>query len=315
MDALPMNDEKHVDYASRVPGCMHACGHDAHMAMAYGVAIVMMKAWQRFPGKIRFIFQPSEEAAPSGAEEMVKENVMDGVDSIFAFHVDPEIEVGRIGLRSGMLTATCNEFHMTLLGKSGHGARPHQSIDTIYIANQVLTALYDVVNHRSQAYTPAVLSVGQIHGGAKANVIPEKVRISGTLRTVDPKSSTEIFDAIEERVSAITRASGGHFQIEFTQSIPGVYNDRGLIEEIRDIFTELYGSEKIVAIPNVSMGGEDFSWYLNKAPGALIRLGSRTPGDAVHYLHTNDFDIDERSLSLGVEVMCNVVSAALNETQ
>ena len=311
MDALPMNDDKEVPYASRVPGSMHACGHDAHMAMAFGVAKVFQKANPPLTGKIRFIFQPSEEAAPSGAEELVKENVMEGVDRIFAFHVDPEIEVGRIGLRSGMLTATCNEFHMTLHGKSGHGARPHQSIDTIYIASQVLPALYDIVNSRSQPYIPAVLSVGQIHGGTKANVIPERVQISGTLRTIDPKSSNEIFDAIEERVSAITRAAGGHFQIEFTQNIPGVFNDHGCIEAIRDVFSELYGNDNVVSIKSVSMGGEDFSWYLSKAPGALIRLGSRTPGTEVRYLHTNDFDIDERALAFGIEVMCSVVADAL----
>ncbi|MFQ5769011.1 MAG: M20 family metallopeptidase, partial [bacterium] len=175
MDALPMYDAKSVPYASKITGVMHACGHDSHMAMAIGVAKVLTSLKVNLPGTVRFIFQPSEEATPSGAYELVKEGVMEGVDAVLAFHVDPEITVEKIGLREGILTAYCNEFKLTILGKSGHAARPHHSIDTIYLSNLVLSALYDIVGNRTQSFIPAVLSIGKIAGGTKANIIPERV--------------------------------------------------------------------------------------------------------------------------------------------
>ncbi|MFQ5638575.1 MAG: M20 family metallopeptidase [bacterium] len=314
MDALPLQDAKDTVYASRIPGVMHACGHDCHMAMAIGVAKLLKRLAPSFDGKIRLIFQPSEEASPSGAEEMVKAGVMAGVDEIFAFHVAPEIEVGKIGLRAGILTAQCNEFGITIFGKSGHAARPHHSIDTVFVSNQVVSSLYDIVGSRSQPLVPAVLSIGQIHGGTKSNVIPERVEIVGSIRTIDEMSRVEIFDSIEERVSAITEAHGARYELEFLATVPSVINDSNLVDLVREAGTEILTKDGIFMIENFSMGGEDFSWYLNEAPGVLIRLGSRKPGDPVWYLHTQDFDIDERALSLGIAVMSHIVLKTLGQT-
>jgi len=307
MDALPLDDVKDVSYASKIPGVMHACGHDTHMAMAIGVAKVLKRLNLNIPGNVRFIFQPSEEAVPSGASELVKEHVMDNVTRILAFHVDPTIEVGKIGLRSGVLTANCDEFKLSIFGKSGHGARPHLAIDTIYTSTQVLNALYEIVANRHESYWPAVLSVGKIVGGTKANVIPEKVELFGTIRTVDESNRNEIISAIETRVYEITRAVGATYQLVFPGPVPSVFNDAETINLFREAAQIVCSDKTFVNIENISMGGEDFSWYLTKAPGALVRLGVRKPEDEIHHLHTHDFDIDENALQVGINIMTTTV--------
>lgn len=312
MDALPMHDAKEVAYASKIAGVMHACGHDSHMAIAIGVAKLLKQLDGRLAGKIRFIFQPSEEATPSGAEKMVEAGAMDGVNQVFAFHVDPELPAGKIGLRSGVLTAHCNEFSVSILGRSGHAARPHQSIDTIFLSNQVLNSLYNIVGNRSEPFKPAVLSIGKVQGGTKANVIPERVDICGTVRTIDDQTRNEILKAIEDRVASITRASGGTYQLEFQPPVPSVVNDATSVNLIREVATSLLTADGIFEIKNISMGGEDFSWYLTKAKGALIRLGARKPGEEIRFLHTHNFDIDERALPVGVAVMAMLVLKCLS---
>ncbi|MFQ5602100.1 MAG: M20 family metallopeptidase [bacterium] len=307
MDGLPMYDAKDVSFASKVTGVMHACGHDAHMAMAVGAARVLNRLGFELSGNVRFIFQPSEEAAPSGASELVKEGVMQDVDSIVAFHVDPEMPVGKIGLRAGILTAHCNEFNLTILGKSGHAARPHQAIDTIHLSNRVMSALYEITAKRTQTFSPAVLSIGKIGGGSKANIIPERVDIQGTIRTVDEQSQNEILSAIEESVHAITRSAGGTYQLEFLSPVPSVVNDPQITQLIREAAASVLQEDNIVEIQNVSMGGEDFSWYLKNTPGALIRLGVHKEGEEIRYLHTHHFDIDEQALPIGVALMCQIV--------
>lgn len=307
MDALPIHDAKDVPYASRIPGVLHACGHDCHMAMAIGVAKVLKKLNIELPGDIRFIFQPSEEAIPSGAHELMKAGVMDGVDGILAFHVDPEVEVGKIGLRNGIMTAHCTEFQLTIHGKSGHAARPHQAIDTVYLCSQILTALYSIVGSRKNPFMPAVLTIGHVDAGFKANVIPDNAYIAGTIRTLDDNSLEEITSQLEETVHALTRAAGGHYQIEFLTPVPSVYNHPDMIGLIEGVAGKVLSSEQIVKVEKVSMGGEDFSWYLEKAPGALIRLGSRKPNTEITYLHTSRFDIDEKALLLGINLMTLLV--------
>jgi len=313
MDALPMQDAKEVSYASKVPGVMHACGHDSHMAIAIGVAKILKRMEGDFAGKIRFIFQPCEEAFPSGAQELVKEGVMQGVDSIFALHVDPEIEAGKIGLRKGALTANAGEFKLSIIGKSGHAARPHQAIDTIYLSNQVMTALYDIMGNRNQSHLPAVLTLGKIAGGIKSNVIPERVDIGGTIRTVDMQTNNEIVNQIEHRLRTITQAAGATYSFEFPALIPSVNNDASLINLVRDVGNSILGHDEIVDISHISMGGEDFSWYLDHAPGALIRLGARKPGDQVRYLHTHSFDIDESAIPIGMSLISLSVLKFLSE--
>ncbi len=313
MDGLPITDSKGVSYASRIPGVMHACGHDCHMAMALGVANTISQLKLDFPGRVKFIFQPCEESTPSGASELVKAGALDDIDAVLAFHVDPEIPAGKIGLRSGVLTAYCNEFIITLTGRTGHAARPHQAVDTIHMMSRVLTSLYDIVGNRSNPFVPGVVTIGKIDAGTKANVIADKVTIRGTIRTVDETSRKEILERTEGIVESISHSMGGGYQLEFLEPIPAVNNNHALINLSRELGLSMLGKENIVPIKDVSMGGEDFAWYLSKAPGALIRLGTARAGRAVTPLHTNTFDIDETALPLGVGLMTRVVLKYLLE--
>lgn len=302
MDALPLHDAKDVSYASKVKGVMHACGHDCHMSIAIGVLKTLRQLRINFPGKVRFIFQPSEESTPSGAQELVKADVMQGVDNIVALHVDPELPVGQIGLRQGALTANCTEFRISVLGKSGHGARPHKAVDTIFVGSQVMSMLYDIVASLRSS-TPAVLSIGAVHGGAKANVLPDRVDIAGTIRSIDEATREEIMSIIEHRLHTLTHGFGAKYQLEFLPPIPAVINAPAMTDLIRTVIRSQNDRLKVTDIEKVSMGGEDFSWYLTKAPGALFRLGVRKPGQEVQHLHTSAFDVDERALGIGVNVM------------
>jgi len=307
MDALPIQDQKQCDYASKNPGVIHACGHDCHMAIAIGVVKTLRQLDIEVPGTVRFLFQPSEEATPSGASEMVKAGVMDGVEKIVAFHVDPEVPAGTIGLREGTLTADCSEFRLSIIGKSGHAARPHQAIDSIFTANQVMSSLYQIVGDRQNSFKPAVVSIGAVQGGTKANVLPERVDLRGTIRTVDEEIRLEIQTEIEKRVGSICLNMGATYQLGYLPPIPSVKNNPEMIQGIKQLVSNLNGFVDVVEIEKISMGGEDFSWFLTKAPGSLIRLGARMSPDEVRFLHTSNFDIDERALAAGTILMTMII--------
>ncbi len=307
MDALPLQETNDVPYASQEPEVMHACGHDCHMAMLYGVARVLKASNVEFAGKVKFIFQPCEESLPSGASKLVQAGALDDVDVIYAYHVDPEIAAGKIGLRSGALTAQCNEFTLTLRGSSGHAARPHQAVDTIYLGSKILDALYEAAALRAEPLRPAVLAVGKIVGGRKANVVADELTLAGTVRTLGERDWLDMKERFERIVAMMAESFGASARFEFGEPIPAVYNDPALISVVRTVATDMIGPENIVDIPNVSMGGEDFAWYLTKAPGALIRLGVRRGDHPVTPLHSSDFDVDESALPLGVSLMAKTV--------
>jgi amidohydrolase len=262
---------------------------------------------------VRFIFQPSEEASPSGAAEMVKAGAMAGVDAVLAYHVYPESPAGQIGLRPGALTANCNEFKLTIHGRGGHAARPHLAIDAIRLSNQVLSALYEIVGHRKNQNSPAILAIGKITGGAASNIIADLVEIYGTVRTVEEESRREILAAIAERARNITAAGGGACDLEFLTTLDSVRNDPALIELARNVAGAHFGEHSIFNIENVSMGGEDFSCYLEKAPGALIRLGVRRVGEEIRHLHTKNFDVDEAALPFGAALMAMMIVQFLSD--
>lgn len=313
MDALPIQDVKDVSYRSQMAGVMHACGHDCHIAMAIGVAKVLRRLGENLNGSVRFIFQPSEEASPSGAEEMVKAGVMEGVSAVLAYHVYPDIPAGQIGLRAGALTANCNEFKLTVHGRGGHVSRPHLAIDAVRLSNQVLSALYEIVGNRKNNNSPAILSIGKISGGAAANIIADRVEMRGTVRTVDEESRRHILRALEDKTRSIVEAGGGSYEIEHLAALESVQNAPALIELARELAAAHFGEEAVYNIDTVSMGGEDFSCYLMKAPGALIRLGVRKAGENIRHLHTNNFDVDEAALPFGVALMSMIIHRYLSE--
>jgi len=312
MDALPIEEANDVPYASQVPGVMHACGHDSHTAMALGVATLL--AQETFDGTVRFLFQPAEEVGDeegiSGAPRMVEDGAMDGVDTVLALHVDGSVPVGDITVDAGPASAGVDTFYATIVGRGGHGAMPHRVVDPIYIAAQVILALHAIVSRRLHPTDPAVVSVGAIHGGEAANVIPRKVEMSGTIRFMEVEVREQIHAEIE-RALEVARALGGDYELEFEPGGLPMINDAGVVELIREVGADLLGAEHIQT-PKVEMGAEDFGAFSDLAPGAMFMLGCRIEGDE-RKAHNPRFDIDERCLPLGVAILAEATLRRLRK--
>jgi amidohydrolase len=302
MDALPILEANSVAYASQNPGVMHACGHDAHMTVALGTARIMADIG--FPGTLRFLFQPSEEVADeqgiSGAPRMIAEGAMENVQTILALHVDSSQTAGEILLKSGVASAGVDTFYASVLGKGGHGAKPHEVVDPIYLSGLVILALHGIVSRRLHPFDPAVVSIGTIHGGQIDNVIPDQVDLSGTLRFMDSAVQKSIHSGVESAFT-IARNLGGDYRLRFEIGYPPMVNDPAVIDTIREVVNQLLGPEH-VHTPKMEMGAEDFGYMSSLAPGAMFQLGCARPGED-RKLHSPVFDIDEDCLPVGVAIM------------
>lgn len=314
MDALPIMEANEVEYVSQSPGVMHACGHDSHTAMLLGVARILATMPDRPPGQIRLFFQPCEETTDaegkSGAQRMVEEGALDGVDHVIALHVASDLPAGKIIANAGPLTAAVDDFNATIIGKGCHGAHPDEGIDPIYLAAQVLNALHGIRARRINPIHPAVVTIGTIHGGAARNVIPDEVTISGTLRSYDPRIREQLRDEVE-RALGVARALGGDYNVEFIIGCPSVLNDAHVAEVMRAVATEVIGAENIID-HEPSMGGEDFSYMTNRAPGAMFLLGAKR--DSVDRPHHNPlFDLDESVFKIGTSILTETTCRLLKE--
>lgn len=310
MDALPILEVNNVPYASRNPGVMHACGHDAHMTIALGTARILVGAG--FPGTLRFLFQPSEEVADeqgiSGAPRMIADGAMEAVQTVLALHVDSSQPAGEILLKSGVASAGVDTFYASVVGKGGHGAKPHEVVDPIYLSGLVILALHGIVSRRLHPFDPAVVSIGSIHGGQIDNVIPDQVDFSGTLRFMDSAVQKSIHAGVESAFS-IARNLGGDYRLRFEIGYPPMLNDPAVIETIQEIANNLLGPEH-VHTPKMEMGAEDFGYMSVLAPGAMFQLGCARPGED-RKLHSPVFDIDEDCLPIGVAIMSQTALAYL----
>lgn len=299
LDALPVTEQNAVPYASEVPGLMHACGHDVHAAIGAGMARVMA-AHGGLPGRARFIFQPAEETIPGGAEAMVREGVMEGVREIMAFHVDPSIPPGTVGVRAEAITGASDRFTVHLTGPGGHTSRPHQTVDLVHAAGRLIVDLPALLQRRNDPRNPVVVVFGRVSGGSAENVIPTRIELGGTVRLFDLDLWRTLPPLVERLVHEIVAPTGAAAAIEYERGSPPVVNDAGVIETIRAAATEILGPDSVLPTHR-SLGSEDFSWFLERAPGALIRLGSGLPDRRVD-LHSADFDIDERAIPTGMLV-------------
>lgn len=296
LDALPIDEPADNPFASRTPGVMHACGHDAHTAIAAGIALALSRI--DVAGRVRFVFQPGEESFPGGAATMVREGVMEDLGAIVAFHVDPSLAPGHVGLRTGAITGSADRFTIRLEGPGGHTARPHRSVDLIYAAGRVATELPALLDRMLDPRRPLTVVFGRIAGGTAENVIPTSVEMGGTARTLDRGLWEELPLLIESLAGQIASPIGAKVAVEYLRGIPPVVNDPSVIDLARHAISLQLGPSAVTATAT-SMGAEDFANYLDHAPGALLRLGS-APSQGMTDLHSAGFVFNEEALGTGL---------------
>jgi amidohydrolase len=301
MDALPIEERTDLPYASSRQGLMHACGHDIHTSVGLGVARLLAGVADRLTARVRLLFQPAEETA-EGAAWMRADGAMDGVQALFGVHVFPSLEVGTVGVRSGSLTAAAGELEVEVLGEGGHGARPHQSTDAIWIAARVVSGLQEAISRRLDPLHPVVVSFGLIEGGKAFNVIADHVRLLGTVRCLDLEVHAQLPGWIEDTVHALCRGHGGEARVHYRCISPPVHNDPELTQLVADAAVALLGRSRVQWLEQPSLGAEDFAQLLEGTRGTMFRLGVAGPGGCTP-LHSNSFDPDEGCLEVGIKVL------------
>jgi amidohydrolase len=311
IDALPLQDVKLVPYASAVPGVCHACGHDAHTTVVLGAALALAAGPAR-DGRVRVIFQPAEEAVPGGALDAIDGGVLKDVERIFALHCDPKLETGRVGLRTGPITAACDRVDVLLSGPGGHTARPHATVDLVYALGRVIADVPGLLSRRADPRHGMSLVWGAVQSGVAPNTIPQHGRVSGTVRMLDRKAWENAADLVRMLVEQVVAPTGATVDVQYAQGVPPVSNDPASTAIFTSGVQAALGPQA-VADTEQSLGGEDFAWYLGHVPGALARLGVRRADDTGPYLdlHQPTFDIDDAALAVGVRVLVNTVLTVL----
>ncbi|MFF4402349.1 M20 family metallopeptidase [Streptomyces sp. NPDC001480] len=305
IDGLPIPDTKtECSYRSTVPDRAHACGHDVHTTVVLGTGLVLAQLHEKglLPRPVRLIFQPAEEVLPGGAADVIASGALEGVGRIIAVHCDPRVDVGRIGLRPGPITSACDRLEIALDGPGGHTARPHLTTDLVTAAARVATDVPALVARRVDTRSGLAITWGRIESGHAPNVIPQHAELSGTVRCLDIDAWRLAPDVLHAAIDEIATLHRAKSEINYVRGVPPVVNDAEVTELLRDAMAARRGIESIEGTEQ-SLGGEDFSWYLEHVPGALARLGVRTPGErTVRDLHQGDFDADERAITVGVEL-------------
>ena len=302
MDALPIQEANDHDFVSGTAGVMHACGHDGHTAMLLGAARVLASRRDELRGELRFIFQHAEELPPGGAREMVEAGVVDDVDLVVGAHLWLQLPVGEVAVKAGPLMASSDVFRIRIVGAGGHAAMPHQTVDTVAVAAQVVTALHHIVARNVDPLASAVISVTRIAGGSTINVLPESVAIDGTVRTFDEALRARIPALMERTIAGVTAAFGARYEWEYERGYNPVINDPAASELVRRAVVRAMGSDALIdATP--TMGAEDFSAYQQRVPGAFFFIGARNEARGiVHPHHHERFDLDERALDHGTRI-------------
>jgi amidohydrolase len=313
LDALPLQDTKDVPYRSTVPNVAHACGHDVHttVLLGLGLALAQLEQQGELPGRVRLIFQPAEECVPSGAPEVIAAGALKDVTAIYALHCYPQLPAGLVGVRSGPFTAAADTVEVTLTGPGGHTARPHLTADLVHALGRVIVDVPALLDRRVDPRAGVSMVWGAVHSGEAFNAIPGEGHVRGTVRILNRDAWRGAPDLITKLIRDVVAATGAEAEVHYTRGVPPVINDRMASAVIAGAAGAALGADRVVEA-EISMGGEDFSFYVEQVPGAMIRLGTGTPGSEVTFdLHQSSFDVDERSIGYGVRVMVHTALAAL----
>ena len=305
MDALPITEENNVDYRSQNTGIMHACGHDVHSTCLLGAAKILNETKDEWEGTVKLIFQPGEERNPGGASIMIKEGVLEDPipQAIFALHVHPNLEVGKLSFRSGMVMASADEIYITLKGKGGHAASPHLTIDTILIASHLIISLQQLVSRNNDPFNPSVLSITSVQGGNTTNVIPSEVKLMGTFRAMNEEWRFKAHELIKKQSTELVHAMGGEIDINIDVGYPFVLNNDQLTNNAKLKAGEFVGRANIEET-ELRMGAEDIAYYSHKIPACFYRLGVGNVSKGITSgVHTPKFNIDESAIEIGMGTM------------
>jgi amidohydrolase len=308
IDALPATDRKDVPYRSTETCAAHLCGHDAHTAVGLGVALVLHGRRREVPGTVRVFFQPNEEGMPSGAPRMIDAGVLDGLSAAYAIHVDPSLEVGRYGMKTGAITASADRFDVVVRQDgSGHSARPHNGLDTVWLAHQILSQFYQLAGRLTDARNATVLTVCKMAGSDAHNVIPAEASFGGTLRTTSADDRAFLHRQMQAVVDRMAEAYGAEVVFDLGQGAPPVLNDPAIIRHLEGCVREFFGHDAVHHVPRSSMGAEDFAHYLKHVPGALVRVGTASSPATRYPLHHHLFDLDESVLAPTARLMADAL--------
>ena len=309
IDALPLQDEKDVPYRSTVPGVCHACGHDVHTTVLLGAGLALAEHADELAGRVRLIFQPAEERIPGGSIDVITPGELDGVEAIFAVHCDPKLEVGKLGVRVGSITAASDLMEIRLSGPGGHTARPHLTADLVYAVSRVVTDLPGVLSRLVDPRSTLTVSFGCVQAGSVHNAIPTQAVARGTVRVLDRHVWGEMPKLIEQLVEAMVAPLNCKWDIEYQRGAPPVVNDETATKVMASATRRAIATDAVLPAPQ-SMGGEDFSWYLEEVPGSIARLGVRIPGTDLD-IHAAMFDADEGAIPVGVRILAQTAADAL----
>ncbi|WP_059103750.1 M20 metallopeptidase family protein [Shouchella shacheensis] len=295
-DALPIEEENNIDFKSKNPGVMHACGHDGHAAALLGVATVLAETKETLNGTIVFLFQHAEEKPPGGAREMIADGCLEGVDYVFGAHVASDIPLGQVSVTSGSIMAAVDAFTIQIQGKGGHGARPHNTIDSIVAGSQLVSNLQQIVSRRVNPVDTAVVTVGVFQAGTAFNVIADTATIEGTVRTFNKQTRTDIEEEIRSIVRGVEQSTHATCSVDYLNGYPPLVNYEHETDVLREVAEKTLGHDAVISMP-ASLGGEDFAFYLEERPGNFFHVGGRTDDENTQYPHHHPrFNFDEQAL-------------------
>ncbi|MCW2852915.1 MAG: amidohydrolase [Nocardioides sp.] len=311
IDALPLRDEKDVLYRSQNKGVCHACGHDVHTAVVLGAGLALAAVADQLPGRVRLVFQHAEELMPGGALDVIAQGHHEGLSSVFGLHCDPSLEAGRVGLRSGPITAAADAVEIRLSGPGGHTSRPHNTVDLVHVLATVATGLPDALGRLVDPRAGLCLVWGKVEAGMARNAIPREGTLAGTLRVLDKDAWQRAPELVQRTVAALVAPYGASAEVHYERGVPPVVIDPAATALLTAAVKTALGNG--AAVPTLqSLGGEDFAWYLDHVPGAMARLGVKPPGlERPYDLHQGSFDVDESAIAAGVRVLFTTALAAL----